>query len=145
MCGMLAAHNSARANVTPVPATPLPPMTWDATVAATAQSWAAQCNFSHNTSGYGQNLYASAGGSYPTPQTVVNSWVGEVANYDYATNTCTSTCGHYTQVVWRTSVLLGCGIQYCTTNSPFGASFPDWYIVVCDYSPPGNYVGQKPY
>jgi pathogenesis-related protein 1 len=147
LCGMVAAHNAARAAVNPVPSTPLPAMTWDATVAAAAQSWADQCNFSHNTGGYGQNLYASSARSAsaaPTPQSVVDSWVSEAANYTYATNSCSGTCGHYTQVVWRNSTLLGCGMTYCTTGSPF-SGFSTWYNVVCDYSPPGNYVGQKPY
>ncbi len=149
LCGMVAAHNAARAAVNPAPSVPLPAMTWDATVAAAAQSWADQCNFSHYTAGYGQNLYASTARSTsaaPTPQAVIDSWVGEAADYNYSTNTCNSgaVCGHYTQVVWRNSTLLGCGITYCTTGSPFSSS-ATWYNVVCDYSPPGNYVGQKPY
>lgn len=118
-------------------------MTWDATVAAAAQAWADQCNFSHYTAGYGQNLYASAGGGPPTPTAVVNNWVSEAANYNYSSNSCSGTCGHYTQVVWRTSTLLGCGIKACSTNSPF-QNFPNWYIVVCNYSPPGN-NGSRPY
>jgi len=54
------------------------------------------------------------------------------------------TCGHYTQVVWRSSILLGCGIKSCSTNTPFGAQFPNWYIVVCNHSPAGN-NGSRPY
>ncbi len=114
------------------------------TVAAAAQAWADQCDFSHNTAGYGQNLYASAGGGPPTPTTVVSSWVSEAQNYSYANNTCSGVCGHYTQVVWRNSTLLGCGIKACSTNSPFD-NFPNWYIVVCDYSPAGNINGARPY
>jgi pathogenesis-related protein 1 len=144
LCGMTAQHNQARANVNPVPATPLPAMSWNTTVAAAAQAWADQCNFSHNTSGYGQNLYASAGGGPPSPAAAVTSWVSEVSAYNYSSNTCSGTCGHYTQVVWRSSTLLGCGFKSCSTNSPFGAQFPNWYIVVCDYSPAGN-NGSRPY
>ncbi len=145
LCGMVVAHNAARAAVNPAPATPLPTMTWDASVAAAAQSWADQCNFSHYTANtYGQNIYASAGGGYPSAQSVVDSWVSEKKDYNYAANTCSGTCGHYTQVVWRNSINLGCGIKYCTTNSPF-SGFANWYIVVCNYLPPGNYNNQKPY
>lgn len=144
LCGMTALHNQARANVTPAPTTPLPNMAWDATVSAAAQTWADQCNFSHNTAGYGQNLYASAGSGPPTPTAVVSSWVSEVAAYNYSANSCSATCGHYTQVVWRSSTLVGCGAKACSTNSPFGAQFPNWYIVVCDYSPAGN-NGSRPY
>ena len=141
---MTAQHNQARANVNPVPTTALPSMSWDATVAAAAQAWADQCNFSHNAAGYGQNLYASAGGGPPSPTAVVSSWVSEVSAYNYSANTCNGTCGHYTQVVWRSSTLLGCGIKSCSTNTPFGAQFPNWYIVVCNYSPAGN-NGSRPY
>ena len=141
---MTAQHNQARANVNPVPTTPLPSMSWDATVAAAAQAWADQCNFSHYTAGYGQNLYASAGGGAPSPAAVVTSWVSEVSNYNYSANSCSGTCGHYTQVVWRSSILLGCAIKACSTNTPFGAQFPNWYIVVCNYSPAGN-NGSRPY
>jgi len=119
-------------------------MSWDTTVAAAAQAWADQCNFSHYTAGYGQNLYASAGGAAPSPTAVVSSWVSEVAAYDYSNNACSGTCGHYTQVVWRSSIRLGCGFKSCSTNTPFGAQFPNWYIVVCNYSPPGN-NGSRPY
>jgi len=128
-----------------VPATPLPSMSWDTTVAAAAQTWADQCKFSHNAAGYGQNLYASAGSGAPSPMAVVTSWVSEVADYDYAANACSGpACGHYTQVVWRRSTLVGCGFKLCSTNTPFGAQFPNWYIVVCNYSPPGN-NGSRPY
>lgn len=144
LCGMLAAHDEARAGVRPAPATPLPAMRWDATAAAAAQAWADRCHFSHSAAGYGQNLYASAGSGSPAPRTVVGSWMSEAASYDHAANTCSGTCGHYTQVAWRTSTGLGCGLKACETGSPF-PGFPNWYLVVCNYSPPGNVVGQRPY
>ena len=53
-------------------------------------------------------------------------------------------CGHYTQLVWRNSTLLGCAYARCTSNSPF-QGVPTWDFWVCDYSPPGNWVGQRPY
>ena len=52
-------------------------------------------------------------------------------------------CLHYTQIVWRSSVGLGCAQQRCTTNSPFGNG--EWFFVVCNYDPAGNFVGQRPY
>jgi hypothetical protein len=100
--------------------------------------------FSHNAGSYGQNLYASTGSNPPSPKAVVDSWVSEVADYNYANNSCSDVCGHYTQVVWRNSTKVGCGIKTCTSNSPFGGS-GTWYIVVCNYSPPGNFSNQKPY
>jgi len=44
----------------------------------------------------------------------------------------TGETGHYTQVVWAASVLVGCG--YTSVGG-----------TVCDYSPGGNYNGEAPY
>jgi hypothetical protein len=32
----------------------------------------------------------------------------------------------------------------CTKNSPF-SGFPEWQIWVCNYDPPGNFNGTRPY
>lgn len=144
LAGITAAHNAVRASVNPPAATPIPDLVWDPAVAAVAQAWADQCTFDHNTQGYGQNIYASAGNPAPTPQAVVQNWASEAANYDYATNTCNGTCGHYTQVVWAKSLRLGCGAKHCTTGSPFN-TFPEWDFWVCNYDPAGNVNNQRPY
>jgi uncharacterized protein YkwD len=144
MMGMTAAHNEARAAVMPVATPALPTMEWSSTIAASAQTFVENCVFADTMGPYGSNAFAGTG-TY-TPAQVVAAWVGEDANYDYATNSCTPNqqCGHYTQVVWRDSVKLGCGTKTCTTNSPFGGSAP-WELWVCNYDPPGNYIGMKPY
>ena len=143
--GMTAAHNAARAAVMPAASPAIPPLVWSATVAQSAQAWADQCNFMHSGNPYGENIYAGAG-SNATPQMVVDDWVGEAKDYDYAANTCSSSgvCGHYTQVVWRKSTKLGCGMTHCTKNSPF-PGFAAWQLWVCEYDPPGNFNGEKPY
>jgi hypothetical protein len=147
--GMTAAHNAARAAVNPAASPALPPLTWDPTVAAYAQAYSEKCTWKHSMGPYGENIYASFGMN-PTPADVVTAWVSEVADYDYASNTCSPSgaipeCGHYTQVVWRDSLRLGCGMTKCTTGSPFGANTEPWLFWVCDYDPPGNIVGDKPY
>ena len=98
--------------------------------------------FMHNAaSPYGENIFATSGTT--TPAAVVADWVAEKSKYNYAANSCSSPpCGHYTQVVWRTSVRLGCGVKNCTTNSPFGSG--NWQFWVCSYDPPGN-DGSRPY
>lgn len=143
--GITTLHNQARAAVIPKPATAIPALTWNTTVAAAAQKVANTCVFKHSGNGYGENIYAAAG-SIPTPTQVVKSWTSESVNYTYSTNSCASgkVCGHYTQVVWRGSKQLGCAQRTCTTNSPF-TGFPTWYFWVCNYSPAGNIIGQKPY
>ena len=41
--------------------------------------------------------------------------------------------GHFTQVVWKDTRQLGCGLAINRKNKVYG---------VCDYSPPGNYEGK---
>jgi hypothetical protein len=134
------------------------PLAWDPIAAQVAQAYASQCNFQHNpdrngqydalggTGGVGENIAAGA----PTQSVdgAVGSWVGEQQYYDHASNSCASgqECGHYTQVVWTDTTGVGCAKVSCTTNSPFGSfASGQWDFSVCDYSPPGNVVGQSPY
>lgn len=144
---MLAAHNAARANVSPAAATPIPPLEWSKELADIATAYAKECKFEHSENpDYGENLFASSVSTKAA--NVVKPWVDEKADYDYASNTCAAekVCGHYTQVVWADSRKVGCGFAECTENTPFmGAPSPRWYHWVCNYDPPGNYVGQKPY
>ncbi|EYF04089.1 putative type-1 pathogenesis-related protein [Chondromyces apiculatus DSM 436] len=139
--GITELHNAARATVSPPAATPIPPLVWSHDVASVAQAHAAKCTFEHSGNPYGENIYASSGNS--TPDKVVGSWVSEKENYDYASNGCSDVCGHYTQVVWAASERLGCGMSACTDNGPFGDG--PWEMWVCNYDPPGNFNGQKPY
>jgi hypothetical protein len=73
---------------------------------------------------------------------VVDAWVSEQSDYDYAADSCRGTCGHYTQVVWRETTGVGCAAQTCTSGSPLGSG--GWQLWVCDYTPPGN-SGGRPY
>ncbi len=133
-------------------------LVWDPIAAAVAQGWANQCDYDHNPNassqydamggkgGLGEDVAAGA----PTESVSgsVADWVGEKQYYDHATNTCASgqVCGHYTQIVWSSTTAVGCAQTSCTTSSPFGTfSGGKWQISVCDFSPPGNYVGQAPY
>ena len=140
LAGITAAHNSARAAVSPPAATPIPPLTWSGTVAATAQAWADKCQFMHSGGQYGENLFASSGKS--TPAAVVADWVSEDAKYNYAANSCSDVCGHYTQVVWAKSLRLGCGVTDCTSNSPFGSG--SWQLWVCNYNRRGTSSARSP-
>jgi pathogenesis-related protein 1 len=130
---MLEAHNRVRSAVR------VSPLTWSSELAATAQSWADQLLAEHRlrhhaSPRYGENLYLISGAS-ATPNDVVSAWASEAHEYDDATNSCHSRCGHYTQIVWRSTRQVGCA----------RARSPSMEIWVCEYSPPGNYVGQRPY
>ncbi|KAL1224834.1 Pathogenesis-related protein 1 [Cardamine amara subsp. amara] len=128
----LRVHNQARAAVG------VGPLQWDERVAGYARSYADQrrgdCRLIHSGGPYGENLAWGSGDL--SGVSAVNLWVNEKANYNYASNTCNGVCGHYTQVVWRNSVRLGCAKVRCNSGGT---------IIVCSYDPPGNYVNQKPY
>lgn len=145
--GTVAAHNAARAAVG------VGPLTWDPALAAIATAWVTQCRdtmapiglVDHNANrsdGYptyvGENIYGSSGGASGVD--AVELWVGERVNYHYDTNSCDSgqVCGHYTQVVWRATTMVGCALHDCP-GLQYGST------VVCNYGPGGNIGGQRPY
>ena len=130
---MLSAHNAVRSRVG------LPPLVWSNKLAGVAQNWAdtlmARRTFSHRPdSPYGENLFEFRGAA-ANPKDVVQAWASEAGNYDYRANRCRTTCGHYTQIVWRNTREVGCAVARADRHE----------IWVCNYDPPGNYVGQRPY
>jgi pathogenesis-related protein 1 len=130
---MIAAHNRVRARVG------VPPLVWSNRLAQAAQNWAgalAARNAFHPdpNSPFGENLFEIQNGQ-ARPDQVVNAWASEARNYDYRTNTCRARCGHYTQLVWRDTKQVGCG----------EARRGNIEIWVCDYDPPGNFRGERPY
>ncbi|NVB76955.1 MAG: hypothetical protein HOV81_01050 [Kofleriaceae bacterium] len=153
LAGITLLHNQVRQMVdtTDVAAGALPPMQWDAELAALAQAWTSQCkdtdgnglvdhssNASRtNVAGFpyvGENVFGSGGAA--TAQAAVNLWASEKANFTYPTG-CSGTCGHYTQIVWRTSTHLGCALVDCPALQFHGT-------VLCNYGPGGN-NGGAPY
>lgn len=143
LSGVLAAHNQVRASASPAPASPLPKLQWSEEDAKVARDYAEKCTFSHNPNRgtRGENLFAGSGST--KIEDVVKGWAEESASYDYASNRCSGVCGHYTQIVWADTTHVGCASKTCTTGSPFGKG--SWEIWVCNYSPPGNFTGKKPY
>ena len=51
--------------------------------------------------------------------------------------------GHYTQIVWGATTAVGCATVDCTSQglANTGSDIPP-YFTVCNYSPPGNYLGE---
>jgi pathogenesis-related protein 1 len=130
---MLTAHNRVRAEVG------LAPLVWSDRLAAYAQDWAnsllARKQLFHRPiSSYGENLFEVRGASV-TAAYVVAAWAGESRDYDYSSNKCRSVCGHYTQIVWSGTKEVGCAVAR-------GGGREFW---VCNYDPPGNWVGKRPY
>jgi uncharacterized protein YkwD len=130
---MLDAHNAVRAEVG------VPPLVWSGQLAEVAMAWAnhliATGSFEHRPSNrYGENLYAISGGT-ASPDQVVGYWADEARGYNLRSNTCVGVCGHYTQVVWNRTRALGCAV----------AADGRRQVWVCNYDPPGNVVGYRPY
>jgi pathogenesis-related protein 1 len=139
------AHNLHRAQVSPPADPPLPPVRWSEKLAAVAQAVADRCKFEHSDNEYGENL--SARTDRGEPAAIVASWAGEAKDYDHKRNRCApgAVCGHYTQVVWRKSTAIGCAVARCPGAGPFGGGVSEWFLGVCNYSPPGNFKGERPY
>jgi uncharacterized protein YkwD len=135
-------HNGYRA------AKNLAALTWDDTLAQNAQSWAnnmAQTGqFAHSTSAQrpnqGENLaYAWSTRPISNPMLLgTQGWLAEAPYYkgEAIPQGNFSGYGHYTQIMWSSTTRVG----IATASNGKGA----WYTVA-RYSPPGNYVGQRPY
>ena len=59
-------------------------------------------------------------------------WYNEVSKYNYNNPVFGMDTGHFTQVVWKSTTKLGCGLGIASNNYAYGA---------CNYSPPGNVQG----
>ena len=130
---MLAAHNEIRARVD------VPPLTWSARLAERAEDWAShllrQGAFFHRpNSDLGENLFEISGARASSAE-VVGVWASEARDYNYRANTCRGVCGHYTQLIWSRTREVGCAVV--------GAGNRE--VWVCNYNPPGNWIGQRPY
>ncbi|KAK1376144.1 pathogenesis-related protein PRB1-3-like [Heracleum sosnowskyi] len=130
-------HNFARRHAR------LPPYIWNVTLEDYARQYAnkraegGDCKtLVHSMGPYGENLFWGRGSSWK-PRDAVRKWIKEHRYYDSNANECKygKVCGHYTQVVWRDSIRLGCAVAICPNNDTF---------TVCSYDPPGNYLGEKP-
>ena len=129
------------------------PVTWNDAAAAVALNWAKGCKMVHSgTKGYGENLAAGAGGGYSVTS-AFNSWASEGKPAEGGYN-------HYSQVVWKATTGIGCGESRaknpcnvrvlmdvvaaveCNPGTLFDAKYGSSLLVVCEYTPPGNYIGQ---
>lgn len=125
-----------------------PPVEWSTELAAFAQEWAnyiaaSGCAMQHRPrSGkwaqkYGENVFWGAGKAY----TVLDAgkmwysekkfWKGGKLNGKNWSKT-----GHYTQMVWSKTTKIGLGKATCKNGAT---------IIVANYDPAGNMMGEKPY
>jgi len=122
-------------------------MKWDTSLASAAKAYAQKLasasttgNLVHSGSGYGENLASAKGSKFTTSQ-MVKGWADEVKYYikgcTYPKCTTGGEVGHYTQMVWRNSVKVGCGYALDKAKS--------WGYLVCRYTVHGNIPGEKVY
>ncbi|QCD84233.1 basic form of pathogenesis-related protein 1-like [Vigna unguiculata] len=126
-------HNKARKEVG------VKPLVWDETLVAYGKNYVESkkktCAFEHSNGPYGENLAQGSGDLSGVDS--VKTWVAEKEFYDEKTNECVKEeCLHYVQVVWGDTESVGCSRTKCDNN---------WMYVICNYNPPGNYVGVRPY
>ncbi len=125
------------------------PLQWSVELANYAQEWANylaeknNCRIAHrSTLGKadnvtGENIFWGTGKEYSVLD-ASRAWYEEIENYTYQpirANSDTKT-GHYTQMVWKSSRKVGIGKAKCSNGS---------IIIVANYNPPGNVIGEKPY
>eukprot|EP01125_Pyxidicula_operculata_P006835 TRINITY_DN234_c0_g1_i2.p1 TRINITY_DN234_c0_g1~~TRINITY_DN234_c0_g1_i2.p1 ORF type:complete len:405 (-),score=73.16 TRINITY_DN234_c0_g1_i2:514-1728(-) len=116
-----------------------PSLVWDSSIASIASSYSEQlastCGLTHSGNGYGENL-AMYPGSW-SGERGVRLWNDEKVDWRCSDSSCNSgkVCGHFTQNIWKNTKSIGCGIGTCSNG---------YKVLVCNYYPAGNYIGQHP-
>lgn len=135
-------HNIARQEVG------VEPLQWSDELSKYAQEWAdhlanLNCDFDHRPDSgkwaqlYGENIYWGKGGTY-TAIDACKSWYKEKKSFKNVklSSSNWSKAGHYSQMIWRNTKKVGIGVAKCKDGS---------YIIVANYDPAGNFMGEKAY
>lgn len=140
---ILAAHNRERTSAG------LPPLQWDAGLAAEAAPWAARLarldTLEHAGDAdpddpEGENLWLGTPGHY-SPEEMVGLWIAEKKDFRpgiFPDNSRTGDfedVGHYTQLMWRATGRVGCALAQGARDE----------ILVCRYREAGNVEGERPF
>ena len=136
--GALDVHNAARAEVG------VAPLTWDDALAQEAEAYAQELarrhRFEHDRdrNGHGENLYWYSASTNTPMSDASKSWYDEIEVYRYR-KCCGpnfSETGHYTQMVWHSTTVVGIGVAVSSKGETY---------VVARYNPSGNWQGEYPY
>lgn len=135
-------HNKVRKDVGS------PPLVWSAELAKYAQAWAEHltkngCKMKHRPEDgkwkriYGENIFWGGSAVY-NATSASEMWYNEIKDYTHGPISSSNfhKTGHYTQMVWKNSTSVGLGQATCLSGA---------IIIVGNYDPAGNYIGQKAY
>ena len=130
----VAYHNKCRAEVG------VGPLVWDDQLSRLAQDWAnrlaATCELEHRkNNSYGENCAMNYEGTLTSGAV---QWYEEKSLFRNVTlnESNWSPAGHYSQMIWRNTKKVGAGKARCRDGG---------WVIVANYDPPGNYMGQKAY
>ena len=138
---VLATHNKERAGLG------IGPLAWSDALAANASRWAARIarlsDLEHDETldVEGENLWRGTKGAY-TPEDMVELWIDEKRAFrnnpvpDVSITGDIGDVGHYTQVVWSTTTLVGCAVADAVGGDE---------VMVCRYMEGGNIMGDRAY
>ncbi len=139
----IAYHNKARADVN------VEPLSWSPQLANYAQKWAnhlvanGKCNLEHRpNSGEWKGLYGENIAMLSTQKNAALEgsvlWYNEISKFknEILNSSNWYAAGHYSQMVWRNTKSVGIGSAKCSNG---------YSIVVANYDPSGNYMGEKAY
>ncbi|CAJ0598974.1 unnamed protein product [Cylicocyclus nassatus] len=117
---------------------------YDCDVEKYAVKHAAKCVFQHsNTKGLGENVFMRGPAYDPVKaaEDASRSWFGELAqrgvgkDLTFSMKLFNNKVGHYTQMVWQSTKVIGCAVQAC----------PKMSLAVCNYKEAGNMLNAKIY
>lgn len=129
---MLEQHNAYRRNHGAMP------LRLASNLISFARSYSSQLSrnnqFQHsNKKGMGENLAMNHGRDCgEMAKKMFWQWYEEKSLFDFNNGGFSGATGHFTQVVWKSTTHLGCGVAFKGTKA----------IGSCNYSPSGNYRGQ---
>lgn len=131
-------HNEIRNSVKP-PAADMLKMHYSMMLEEEAQIWAENCVYKHDSGhrsipgGYsvGQNIAMTSRSGNQWAK-MIGLWEADKTKYHFHYGDGVSRSSHYTQQIWASTTLIGCGMAHCSQG----------YMYVCNYGPAGN-IGDK--
>ncbi|KRZ77456.1 Venom allergen 5.01 [Trichinella papuae] len=140
---------------------------WSDVIAENASKWAAGCALKHTPSGYycgmlgfssvGENLAASTVSTSVNSSSeealkdafsrALNGFFIEHKDFRHSDRYCNpgKKCGHYTQMVVDSTLMVGCGIAVCGNGIQGFVPGRRSHLIVCNYIPGNNIRNQPPY